>query len=102
MEPLPATRTCWSRRGCITCHEGSAETASHAALRISACRTRRDRLVRTYSGGMIRRLEMAAAMLHQPQVLFLDEPTLGLDPIARETVWDHLRRAAASRRTRPS
>ena len=50
-----------------------------------------NRLVRTYSGGMIRRLEMAAAMLHDPQVLFLDEPTLGLDPIARETLWDHLR-----------
>ena len=50
-----------------------------------------NRLVRQYSGGMIRRLEMAAAMLHSPRVLFLDEPTLGLDPIARETVWDHLR-----------
>ena len=59
----------------------------------------RDRLVRTYSGGMIRRLEMAAAMLHTPRVLFLDEPTLGLDPIARETVWDHLRALQESTNT---
>lgn len=50
-----------------------------------------DRLVKTYSGGMIRRLELALAMLHRPQVLFLDEPTIGLDPIARHSVWDRLR-----------
>jgi ABC-2 type transport system ATP-binding protein len=49
-----------------------------------------DKLVRTYSGGMIRRLEVGQAMLHQPEVLFLDEPTIGLDPIARKAVWDHL------------
>ena len=49
-----------------------------------------DKLVRTYSGGMIRRLEVGQAMLHQPQVLFLDEPTIGLDPVARKAVWDHL------------
>ena len=51
-----------------------------------------DRLVREYSGGMIRRLEIAQSMLHRPKVLFLDEPTIGLDPIARATVWDHVKR----------
>lgn len=48
------------------------------------------RLVKTYSGGMIRRLELAQAMLHRPKVLFLDEPTIGLDPVARHSVWERL------------
>ncbi|MGO9411022.1 MAG: ABC transporter ATP-binding protein [Spirochaetia bacterium] len=48
------------------------------------------RLVRQYSGGMIRRLEIAQSMLHRPKVLFLDEPTVGLDPAARRAVWDHI------------
>jgi ABC-2 type transport system ATP-binding protein len=48
------------------------------------------KVVRTYSGGMIRRLELAQAMLHRPAILFLDEPTIGLDPVARRTVWDRL------------
>ena len=51
-----------------------------------------DRLVRTYSGGMIRRLEIAQATIHRPKIIFLDEPTVGLDPIAREAVWEHLLR----------
>lgn len=45
------------------------------------------RLVRNYSGGMIRKLEIAQSILHQPQILFLDEPTVGLDPLARTQVW---------------
>ena len=49
-----------------------------------------DNLVKTYSGGMIRRLEMACAMLIRPKILFLDEPTLGLDPTARKAVWEKL------------
>ena len=43
-----------------------------------------------YSGGMIRRLEIAQSLLHRPAVLFLDEPTVGLDPGARETVWERI------------
>jgi ABC-2 type transport system ATP-binding protein len=51
----------------------------------------RDRLVRQYSGGMIRRLEIAQSTLHRPAVVFMDEPTVGLDPAGRRTVWEHVR-----------
>jgi ABC-2 type transport system ATP-binding protein len=54
-----------------------------------------NKLVRTYSGGMIRRLEIAQAMLHRPKVLFLDEPTVGLDPVARKAVWQHIQQLRA-------
>ena len=50
-----------------------------------------DRLIGTYSGGMKRRLDLAAALIHRPMVLFLDEPTTGLDPISRARIWEEIR-----------
>jgi len=60
------------------------------AVEAMALDTFLDRLGRTLSGGMLRRLEIATALLSLPEVLFLDEPTLGLDPTARRVVWDRL------------
>lgn len=61
------------------------------ALKLMGLTESADRLAKTYSGGMIRRLELGQAMLHRPAILFLDEPTIGLDPVARHILWDRLR-----------
>jgi len=66
-----------------------------AALNFMGLAESAHKLVRSYSGGMIRRLEIAQSTLHRPKVLFLDEPTIGLDPVAREAVWDHILRLNA-------
>lgn len=49
------------------------------------------RLAQHYSGGMLRRLEIAQSTLHRPKLLIMDEPTVGLDPVARQAIWDHVR-----------
>ena len=55
---------------------------------------RKDDLVKRYSGGMRRRLELARGLMHHPKVLFLDEPTLGLDPQSRESLWQYIEKLA--------
>ena len=69
---------------------GERERRVREALEFMGLEEAADRMVRGYSGGMIRRLEIAQSMLHRPAVLFLDEPTVGLDPVARMAVWDHI------------
>jgi len=66
------------------------------ALALMGLTNAADRLVKGYSGGMIRRLEIAQSTLHHPKVLFLDEPTVGLDPVARHDVWDLIRQLRKS------
>jgi ABC-2 type transport system ATP-binding protein len=67
------------------------ETRVRSALQLMGLADAANTVVRQYSGGMIRRLEIAESMLHRPRVLFLDEPTVGLDPSARRAVWEHIR-----------
>lgn len=71
-------------------HGALCQRRVQEALALADIETVAGKLVRTFSGGMVRRLEIAQATLHYPEVLFLDEPTIGLDPVARRTVWDRL------------
>ncbi len=69
---------------------GEQDTRITRALTRMGLAAQAHHLVGRYSGGMVRRLEIAHSLLHRPKVLFLDEPTVGLDPAAREAVWEHV------------
>jgi ABC-2 type transport system ATP-binding protein len=73
-----------------------ARTRTDELLALVGLTEAADRRTKTYSGGMKRRLDLASALVHSPDVLFLDEPTTGLDPASRLTVWDEVRRINAS------
>lgn len=64
------------------------------ALELVDLKGRENDRVKTYSGGMKRRLEIARGLIHKPKILFLDEPTLGLDPQTREHIWEYIERLA--------
>ena len=70
------------------------EQRINEVLALVGLEDRKNDMVKKYSGGMRRRLELARGLMHQPKVLFLDEPTLGLDPQTREHIWAYIQRLA--------
>jgi ABC-2 type transport system ATP-binding protein len=71
---------------------GEREQRIREILEMMELAGRADSLIDTYSGGMVRRLEIGQSMLHHPRILFLDEPTIGLDPAGRALVWRQIRK----------
>ena len=86
--------TCACRRRSTGCRGTSAGGASNELLARVGLSEAADRKVKGYSGGMKRRLDLALALVHRPRILFLDEPTTGLDPQSRSALWQEVGRLA--------
>ncbi len=78
--------------GCFQVGRAEARTRSESLIERMQLSEAADRLAKTYSGGMRRRLELAVGLINQPKILFLDEPTLGLDPQGRAGFWDFVQK----------
>jgi ABC-2 type transport system ATP-binding protein len=91
LDPLMTGRELISLQATLHGLVGSeAERRGNALLARVGLTEAADRRVGTYSGGMRRRLDLASALVHEPQVLFLDEPTTGLDPVSRKAIWEEV------------
>ena len=88
----PAGSCCGCRARCTGCRHAVVKQRVEQLAELIDIGDALDRRIETYSGGMQRRLDLAAALVHNPEVLFLDEPTTGLDPVSRMRVWAEVRR----------
>ena len=94
--PARPAASSWScTRGCSGSTTAEATERAEELLALVELEDAADRVIKGYSGGMQRRLDLAAALVHEPEILFLDEPTTGLDPASRLTIWEELRRINA-------
>lgn len=89
-EELTAYENIYFHAGLFGLNKKNSQEKIEYLLKTFELWDRRNSLVKEFSGGMKRRLEIARALIHEPEIIFLDEPTLGLDPQTRTKLWDHI------------